>query len=580
SGTPLNEDVGTISIKVTATDGSGEPISDTFDLAVGNTNDAPTVANLIPNQPATEDAAFSFQFAADTFADVDVGDTLTYAATLADGSALPSWLSFDPSTRTFSGTPLNEDVGTISIKVTATDGSGEPISDTFDLAVGNTNDAPTEITLIGASVAEFAARGTTVGSLSTSDQDDTSGFTYALVDDAGGRFSVDGALLLVANGVALDFEQTASHTVTVRSSDAGGLHVDRSFTITVNDVNPEFVVGTAVGETIVGGALSDRLFGGGGNDTLDGGAGNDILNGGDGRDVLIGGSGSDRYFTDGGDKIVEAVNSGLDTVVSTASHTLAANVENLVLSGAAKISGTGNALANRIDGSTNSAANMLAGRGGNDVYVVGAGDRITEAANGGTDTVLSSQVSLNLGVFANVENARLLGNAALNVAGNALNNVIFGNDAKNTISGGAGNDFINGGLGNDILVGGAGNDFINGGLGNDILVGGAGNDAFVFNTTLSAATNVDTIFMYNTFQDNIRLDNAVFTALGGTGVLSGSNFWSAANGLAHDADDRIIYNTSTGVLSYDADGNGKAAAVAFAVIGNKPWLTASEFFVI
>ncbi|MGD9711758.1 MAG: cadherin-like domain-containing protein, partial [Thermomicrobiales bacterium] len=142
--TPTENFNGLVTLTYDVIDGNGgSVIGQTLSYRLAAVNDAPTVANLIPNQPATEDTAFSFQFAADTFADVDVGDTLTYAATLADGSALPSWLSFDPSTRTFSGTPLNEDVGTISIKVTATDGSGEPISDTFDLAVGNTNDAPT-----------------------------------------------------------------------------------------------------------------------------------------------------------------------------------------------------------------------------------------------------------------------------------------------------------------------------------------------------------------------------------------------------------------------------------------------------
>ena len=80
----------------------GGTVDDTFDLIVANTNDAPTVANAIADQNATEDAAFSFQFAANTFADVDVGDTLTYSATLAGGDALPGWLSFNAATRTFS----------------------------------------------------------------------------------------------------------------------------------------------------------------------------------------------------------------------------------------------------------------------------------------------------------------------------------------------------------------------------------------------------------------------------------------------------------------------------------------------
>ena len=100
---------------VQVSDGNGGTDTQAIAVTVTNANDAPTVANAIVNQSATEDAAFSFQFAANTFADVDVGDTLIYSAQLAGGGALPAWLSFDAVTRTFSGTPLNADVGTVSI---------------------------------------------------------------------------------------------------------------------------------------------------------------------------------------------------------------------------------------------------------------------------------------------------------------------------------------------------------------------------------------------------------------------------------------------------------------------------------
>src|SRR5919202_2235052 len=104
-------------------------------------NDAPVVTNAIADQAATEDTAFIFTIPANTFSDVD-GDTLTYSATLADGSALPSWLSFDGTTGTFSGTPENSDVGSLNIKVIAADGSGATAQDIFILAIANTNDNP------------------------------------------------------------------------------------------------------------------------------------------------------------------------------------------------------------------------------------------------------------------------------------------------------------------------------------------------------------------------------------------------------------------------------------------------------
>ena len=98
------------------------------------TASVPTVATAILDQTATTGTAFDYMFPADTFTDAD-GDTLTYTATLDDNSALPSWLSFAPATRTFSGTPTAADVGTVSVKVTASDGDGGSVSDTFDIVV-------------------------------------------------------------------------------------------------------------------------------------------------------------------------------------------------------------------------------------------------------------------------------------------------------------------------------------------------------------------------------------------------------------------------------------------------------------
>ncbi|MCE3252903.1 MAG: hypothetical protein K0Q67_1923, partial [Cellvibrio sp.] len=138
SGTPANGDVGTVSIDVIASDGNGGVVTDTFDIVITNTNNAPTVVNPIPNQTATEDIGFNFQFAGNTFTDIDAGSTLTYSAQLAGGGALPSWLNFDAATRTFSGTPANGDVGTVSIDVIANDGNGGTVTDTFNIVIALT----------------------------------------------------------------------------------------------------------------------------------------------------------------------------------------------------------------------------------------------------------------------------------------------------------------------------------------------------------------------------------------------------------------------------------------------------------
>ena len=95
----------------------------------------PTVATAIPDQSATAGTAFSYVFPANTFSDADTSDTLSYTATKADDTALPTWLSFAAGTRTFSGTPQAADAGTVAVKVTASDGNGGSVSDAFDITV-------------------------------------------------------------------------------------------------------------------------------------------------------------------------------------------------------------------------------------------------------------------------------------------------------------------------------------------------------------------------------------------------------------------------------------------------------------
>jgi len=131
SGTPTGHDFVDLSVKVTASDGLGGTVSDVFALSV---NVDPRVASALVDQSASEGTAFSYTVPASAFTDAD-GDALTYSATLADGSALPSWLSFDPDSRTFSGTPTGRDFVDLSVKVTASDGLGGTVSDVFALSV-------------------------------------------------------------------------------------------------------------------------------------------------------------------------------------------------------------------------------------------------------------------------------------------------------------------------------------------------------------------------------------------------------------------------------------------------------------
>jgi VCBS repeat-containing protein len=124
-----------ITIQYDVVDQFGAKVAQTAQITITGTNDRPMVDYLLSDQLATGNTAFNFVIPANTFSDADLGDYLTYSATLADGSALPVWLMFDSASGVFSGTPSNEDVGNLSIKVTATDSMHVSASDIFDLSI-------------------------------------------------------------------------------------------------------------------------------------------------------------------------------------------------------------------------------------------------------------------------------------------------------------------------------------------------------------------------------------------------------------------------------------------------------------
>ena len=210
------------------------------------TNQAPTVANEIADQTVAEDAAFSFQVPADSFADVDSGDSLSYSAKLSDGSALPSWLTFNAATRTFSGTPLNANVGTLSVKVTATDAASATVSDVFDLVVANTNDAP-----LANADALSVAEGETSANLAAAvlandtDVDVSDSRTISAVSTIGTLGTVEfnlatQSLVYSAAGAAFDAlaaGASATDTFAYTLSDTAGATSTAAVTVTVIGVN-------------------------------------------------------------------------------------------------------------------------------------------------------------------------------------------------------------------------------------------------------------------------------------------------------------------------------------------------------
>jgi Ca2+-binding RTX toxin-like protein len=212
-------------------------------------------------------------------------------------------------------------------------------------------------------------------------------------------------------------------------------------------------------------------------------------------------------------------------------------------------------------------ADTLKGGLGNDLMIVNdTRDVLIELAGGGTDTV-KSRVTMTLG--DNLENLTLTDKGLINGTGNALNNKLTGNDSANQLDGGDGADTLNGAKGNDTLT------------------GGAGKDIFLFASAVNPDVNVDTITDFTRLIDKIRLDDDIFVGLGqvtGNTVLSSAQFYKAAGATGpHDADDRIIYNTTTGDLYYDADGTGSGAnPVRFAVLGTTthPGVVANDFVIV
>lgn len=251
-----------------------------------------------------------------------------------------------------------------------------------------------------------------------------------------------------------------------------------SYTLPANAENL-WLVGVADSSGI-GNELDNSLWGDGGSNVLTGLAGNDFIDGGAGADTLVGGTGNDTYWADNlGDVMTENADEGLDSVYSAlVSFALGANLEYLTLkAGSAAANGTGNELNNDIVGNENN--NVLIGGAGNDSLDGGsgadtlsggtgddtcrvddAGDVVTENADEGLDTAISTLVNYTLP--ANVENLRLGTHyytaQDLGGTGNALDNSLWGNQGNNALDGAGGADTLIGGDGNDSLTGGTGND--------------------------------------------------------------------------------------------------------------------------
>jgi len=268
SGTPRNDDVGILAIKIVATDSSLANVTNKFNLTVINTNDVPDSPDVPINQSMEEDSTISFIISDATFKDPDIGDFIvTYEMVLIDGTPLPSWMTFDPTTREFSASPLNEHVGTHGIGIIGYDNYGASAVATLYLTVTNVNDAP------------FV-----VGSLTNQALTDADSLSYQFPSNT---FSdedlIHGDVLTYSasglpSGITLDsnsrtFSGTAgvgSYNVTVTATDTAGETASLSFNIEVEKSSVVATSGPTIGglQNITGNIYASSMTGTPGTDSV------------------------------------------------------------------------------------------------------------------------------------------------------------------------------------------------------------------------------------------------------------------------------------------------------------------------
>jgi Ca2+-binding RTX toxin-like protein len=361
---------------------------------------------------------------------------------------------------------------------------------------------------------------------------------YLMGGEGSDRFIADGSGQDIFDGYLgfdfMDFRRLEGAIINLRTLVTGGSAAGDTFyrieSFFGSDKAADSMTGGTEDVSFSGFGGNDTLRGGDGVDTLYGGVGDDRLDGGDGNDAFLGGEAGDDIISGGnGDDIAD---------------------------------GGANNDAIRGDAGNDN----LSGGTGNDQLQGGSGE---DRLDGGTGVDTASYSGAAARVTVSLSNPAINSGDAAGDSFNSIENLVGSNF----------NDALNGNSVNNGIDGGAGNDMLKGYAGNDRLTGGTGQDIFVFNAALDGDTNVDIITDFNVAADTIHLDDLFFTALA-TGTLAASAFKDIADG-PKDANDRIIYNSDTGALYYDADGSGSVYGnIRFATLIGNPNLTHADFVVI
>lgn len=310
SGTPTTANIGNLKVNVAASDGKAAT-SNTFILTVSDkVNTAPVVASAITDKSAVIDTAFNFIVPAGTFTDAE-SDPLTYTATLENGTALPTWLTFNAATLAFSGTPAVANVGNLKVKLTANDGKAST-SDVFQLVVSGPTPVSTP-TPAPAPSPSPSGGGTTTTTTTGSNAIVINTPPIGLIG-TGERTNLPSNQVVNGQYLLSDFDDTSIPT-SAFGQPIRGLSGNDNLTgsggndTIYGDRGADIIDGGDGNDQIFGGKESDKLSGGNGddflsgnndNDTLTGGAGNDVLRGGKENDVLLGGDGDDELWGDRG----------------------------------------------------------------------------------------------------------------------------------------------------------------------------------------------------------------------------------------------------------------------------------------
>ncbi len=497
----------------------------------------------------------------------------------------------------------------IIIRATSSDESVS--TETFTIAVTDVDefnvDGLADTDASANAVAENSANGTTVGfTLVAADADATNNsITYSLTNNTDGRFAIDPltGVVTVANGALLNRETAASYIIAALATSADGSSAAQNVTINLNDVD-EFdvsavadnhvaantvaensAVGTVVGITALASdadattnAVTYALdINAGGRFAINATSGVISVAGAldyetaISHNVTVRATSADTSFS----TMVLAVNvtdvnegGGVINGTPLADNLIGTNADDIINGLGSNDVLTGNGGNDMLNGGTG--GDTMRGGNGDDIYIVDSYfDQVIELSGQGSDTVRTSLPLYILG--SEVENLEFTGTSVFSGTGNGSANRIVGGNNSDLLVGLGGADTLVGAGGADALNGGAANDRLLGGIGNDDLTGGTGADQFIFDTVLGTS-NVDRVRDFSiSVGDLVVLDNDVFIGLTGLGTLQANEFRQrSGNGTANtqgqDADDRIVFNTTTKGLYYDADGVSGVTSIQFATL--------------